>query len=84
MLRDKKGFLFSKLNSCLAFAMCLIMGLPQAFAGNLEFLSNPSGLFQNSKADQCSIVNTHRTAMIPLPLDLELLKKTYLLPVGVK
>lgn len=41
MLRDKKGFLLSKLNSCLAFAWCLIMRSPQALAETVLF---PAGV----------------------------------------
>jgi hypothetical protein len=58
MLRDKKGFLFSRLNSCLAFAMCLIMGFA-AEAKTYEFATHAGALFQTSKKDQCSIVTIH-------------------------
>ena len=58
MLRDKNGFLLSGLNSCLAFALCLIMGLP-AQAKTYDYATYQHVLFHTEKNDVCSIVTIH-------------------------
>ena len=58
MTRDKKGFLFDGLYSCLAFAICLILGLPAAKA-EIEFINHPLNVFRNVFDKRCSIVKVH-------------------------